>query len=290
MLKTGRWTLKGFCPQVPPQPLWVAPGVANVRKLQELTYHLLHAGLWEELRQEVIGNQRHQSITEMKEMISDQRSPRMCPGNAEWLYAKIRVCGVSRLIQDLDQCSQFMDCTETGLVRDTLVLMRPTVDFLEGQLWVSCEAPPVIKRSCLTVDLVADASLFYTELLARLRSLATPFPALIGRLCGQCEAWLLACAQPVLIPKCSFLQPPGGALQHTLTGLSAGRDISPSCPPLGRCFTCCVCRCHLCGGQRGGGPPGRRVGRRQDGGLEPDRPAARPRAVWTHRCPLVTSR
>lgn len=52
------WTLKGFCPQVSPQPLWVAPGVANVRKLQELTYHLLHAGLWEELRQEVIGNQR----------------------------------------------------------------------------------------------------------------------------------------------------------------------------------------------------------------------------------------
>lgn len=42
-------------PQVPPQPLWFAPGLANVRKLQELTYHLLHAGLWDELRQEVIG-------------------------------------------------------------------------------------------------------------------------------------------------------------------------------------------------------------------------------------------
>lgn len=44
--------------QAPPQPLWFAPGVANVRKLQELPYHLLHAGLWEELRQQVIGNQR----------------------------------------------------------------------------------------------------------------------------------------------------------------------------------------------------------------------------------------
>ncbi|TNM88089.1 hypothetical protein fugu_006310 [Takifugu bimaculatus] len=162
--------------KVSPQPLWVAPGVANVRKLQELTYHLLHAGLWEELRQEVIGN-------------------------AEWLYCKIRVCGVSSAIQDLDQCSQHMDCTETSLVRDALVLMRPTMDFLDGQL---------------------DASLFYTELLARLRSLATPFPAVIGQLCGQCEGWLLACPQPVLVPKCSFLQPPGGALQHTLTGLCAG--------------------------------------------------------------------
>lgn len=44
--------------QAPPQPLWFAPGVANVRKLQELPHHLLHAGLWEELRQEVIGKQR----------------------------------------------------------------------------------------------------------------------------------------------------------------------------------------------------------------------------------------
>lgn len=73
--------------------------------------------------------------------------------------------------------------------------------------------------------MVADASLFYTELLARLCSLATPFPAVIGQLCGQCEGWLLACPQPVLIPKCSFLQQPGGALQHTLTGLCAGQDI-----------------------------------------------------------------
>lgn len=74
--------------------------------------------------------------------------------------------------------------------------------------------------------LVADASLFYTELLARLRCLATPFPAVIGQLCGQCEGWLLACPQPVLIPKRSFLQPPGGALQHTLAGLCAGQDRS----------------------------------------------------------------
>jgi len=41
--------------KIPPQPLWFAPGLANVRKLQELPHHLLHAGLWDELRQEVIG-------------------------------------------------------------------------------------------------------------------------------------------------------------------------------------------------------------------------------------------
>ncbi|XP_070765714.1 NACHT domain- and WD repeat-containing protein 1 [Enoplosus armatus] len=162
--------------KVPPQPLWFAPGLANVRKLQELPYHLLHAGLWDELRQDVIGS-------------------------AEWLYCKSRVCGVSSVIQDLDQCAQYMDCTETGLVRDSLVLIKPSLDFLDGHM---------------------DMSLFYTELLARLCSLATPFPSVIGRLCSQCEEWLLTCLEPVLVPKCSFLQPPGGALQHTLTGLQGG--------------------------------------------------------------------
>ncbi|XP_029285414.1 NACHT domain- and WD repeat-containing protein 1 [Cottoperca gobio] len=162
--------------KVPPQPLWFAPGLANVRKLQELPYHLLHAGLWDELRQEVIGS-------------------------AEWLYCKSRLCGVSSVIQDLDQCSQYMDCTETRLLRDTLLLIKASLDFLEGHV---------------------DMSLFYTELLARLCSLATSFPSVIGRLCSQCEEWLLTCPEPILLPKCSFLQQPGGALQHTLTGLQGG--------------------------------------------------------------------
>uniref|UniRef100_UPI0037E90AD6 NACHT domain- and WD repeat-containing protein 1 n=1 Tax=Semicossyphus pulcher TaxID=241346 RepID=UPI0037E90AD6 len=162
--------------KVPPQPLWFAPGLVNVRKLQELPYHLLHGGLWDELRQEVIGS-------------------------AEWLYCQSRVCGVSSVIQDLDQCSQYMDCTETRLIRDALVLIKPSLDFLEGHM---------------------DMSLFYTELLARLCSLATPFPSVIGRLCSQCEEWLLTCPEPILVPKCSFLQQPGGALQHTLTGLQGG--------------------------------------------------------------------
>ncbi|XP_039984385.1 NACHT domain- and WD repeat-containing protein 1 [Xiphias gladius] len=162
--------------KVPPQPLWFAPGLANVRKLQELPYHLLHAGLWEELRQEVIGS-------------------------AEWLYCKSRVCGVSSVIHDLDQCSQYMECTETRLIRDTLVLIKPSLDFLNNHM---------------------DMSLFYTELLARLCSLAPTFSSVIGRLCGQCEEWLMTCPEPILVPKCSFLQQPGGALQHTLSGLQGG--------------------------------------------------------------------
>uniref|UniRef100_A0A3B5ARN5 NACHT and WD repeat domain containing 1 n=1 Tax=Stegastes partitus TaxID=144197 RepID=A0A3B5ARN5_9TELE len=166
--------------KVPPQPLWFAPGLANIRKLQELPYHLLHAGLWDELQQQVIGS-------------------------AEWLYCKSRVCGVSSVIHDLDQCSQYMDCTEAGLIRDALVLIKPSLDFLEGHM---------------------DMSLFYTELLARLASLAAAFPTVIGQLCSQCEEWLLSCPEPVLIPKTSFLQQPGGALQHTLTALQGGQTFS----------------------------------------------------------------
>uniref|UniRef100_A0A3Q1GBL4 NACHT and WD repeat domain containing 1 n=1 Tax=Acanthochromis polyacanthus TaxID=80966 RepID=A0A3Q1GBL4_9TELE len=153
--------------KVPSQPLWFASGLANVRKLQELPYHLLHAGLWDELQE-------------------------------QWLYCKSRVCGVSSVIQDLDQCSQYMGCTETGLIRDALVLIKPSLDFLD------------------------DMSLFYTELLARLSSLATAFPTVVGQLCRQCEEWLMSCPEPALIPKTSFLQQPGGALQHTLTALQGG--------------------------------------------------------------------
>uniref|UniRef100_A0A3Q3BE57 NACHT and WD repeat domain containing 1 n=1 Tax=Kryptolebias marmoratus TaxID=37003 RepID=A0A3Q3BE57_KRYMA len=162
--------------KAPPQPLWFTPGLANIRKLQELTYHLLHAGLWEELRREVIGS-------------------------ASWLYCQTQVLGVSSVIYDLDQCSQYMDCSETGLIRDALVLMKPSLDFLHGQM---------------------DESLFYSELLARLSSLSTSCLTMIGQLCNQCENQLQTSPEPVLIPKNSFLQQPGGPLQHTLSASHGG--------------------------------------------------------------------
>lgn len=101
--------------------------------------------------------------------------------------------------------------------------------------WVGGEdrrLPWLSRRRSSPGDLLADVWLFYTELLARLCSLATPFPSLIGRLCSQCEEALLACPEPVLVPKCSYLQQPGGALQHTLTGLCAGQAVTP--PPASR--------------------------------------------------------
>ncbi|CAB1324586.1 unnamed protein product [Coregonus sp. 'balchen'] len=164
--------------KVPRQPLWFAKGVANVKKLQELPYHLLHAGLWEELCQEVIGS-------------------------SEWLYCKTLTCGVASVIEDLTLCTELMDCPETQLIRDTFILLKPTLDFLDGQM---------------------DRSLFYTEVLARLHSFAEMYPSLIGRLCCQCHDWLSCCPDPILVPKCTFLQPPGGALKTTLAGFHKGSE------------------------------------------------------------------
>uniref|UniRef100_A0A8C8GKV8 AAA+ ATPase domain-containing protein n=1 Tax=Oncorhynchus tshawytscha TaxID=74940 RepID=A0A8C8GKV8_ONCTS len=173
--------------KVPPQPLWFAEGVANVKKLQELPYHLLHAGLWEELRQEVIGS-------------------------SEWLYCKTLTCGVASVIEDLTLCTKLMDCPETQLIRDTFILLKPTLDFLDGQM---------------------DPPLFYTEVLARLHSFAEMYPSLIGRLCCQCHDWLSCCPDPILVPKCTFLQPPGGALKMTLAGFQKGVTALDICPERG---------------------------------------------------------
>ncbi|XP_031642138.1 NACHT domain- and WD repeat-containing protein 1 [Oncorhynchus kisutch] len=173
--------------KVPPQPLWFAEGVANVKKLQELPYHLLHAGLWEELRQEVIGS-------------------------SEWLYCKTLTCGVASVIEDLTLCTKLMDCPETQLIRETFILLKPTLDFLDGQM---------------------DPPLFYTEVLARLHSFAEMYPSLIGRLCCQCHDWLSCCPDPILVPKCTFLQPPGGALKTTLAGFQKGVTALDICPERG---------------------------------------------------------
>uniref|UniRef100_A0A3P8ZG22 NACHT and WD repeat domain containing 1 n=1 Tax=Esox lucius TaxID=8010 RepID=A0A3P8ZG22_ESOLU len=170
--------------KVPPQPLWFTKGVANLKKLQELPYHLLHAGLWEELCQEVIGS-------------------------TDWLYCKILNCGVASVIEDLTLCTGLKDCPETQLIRDTFVLLKPTLDFLDGQM---------------------DPSLFYTEVLARLHSFAQMYPSLIGRLCSQCHNWLSGCPDPVLVPMCTFLPSPGGAQKTTLAGFQKGVTALDVCP------------------------------------------------------------
>ncbi|KAI4904217.1 hypothetical protein NFI96_031748, partial [Prochilodus magdalenae] len=170
--------------KVPSQPLWLAEGAANLRKLHELPYHLLHAGKWEELRHSLLG----------------------C---LDWLYCKTLSCGVDSVIQDLSLCADAMDCQEIQLIRDCFLLLKPTVDFIDGNI---------------------DLSLLVTEIIARLQALAHAYPAVIGRLCSQCQDWCAACADPVLVPRSSFIQAPGGPLRATLSGFTKGvRAVDVCC-------------------------------------------------------------
>uniref|UniRef100_A0A673LBW1 NACHT domain- and WD repeat-containing protein 1-like n=1 Tax=Sinocyclocheilus rhinocerous TaxID=307959 RepID=A0A673LBW1_9TELE len=157
--------------KVPPQPLWFTGEVANMRKLHELPYHLAHAGKWVELRQSVLGS-------------------------LDWLCCKTLRCGVSCVIQDLSLCTDLTDCPEIRMLKETFLLLKPSLDF--------------------------NPSLLVTEIFARLQGLADLYPSMIGQLCSQCVGWFGSCTDPVLVPKCSFFQAPGGPLKSTLTGFMKG--------------------------------------------------------------------
>lgn len=55
-----------------------------------------------------------------------------------------------------------------------------------------------------------------------MQCLADLYPSIIGQLCSQCVDWFGSCTDPVLVPKSSFFQAPGGPLKSTLTGFTRG--------------------------------------------------------------------
>lgn len=88
-----------------------------------------------------------------------------------------------------------------------------------------------------SVPSVAERSILYTELLARLHFFSTSHPGLVGQLCQQAQSWFRMCPQPVLVPLGGFLQPPGGPLRATLSGCHKGGcpQHSPCLPGGGGC-------------------------------------------------------
>ncbi|XP_075759495.1 NACHT domain- and WD repeat-containing protein 1 [Pelodiscus sinensis] len=165
--------------KVAPQPLWFSGTTANRRKLSELPFHLLNAGRIEELKQDVLGNMN-------------------------WIICKIVATGIQGIVNDFAMCNERINCPELHLVQDTLLLLKPALAYIDGDIGVS---------------------IIYTEVLARLYDFMLPYPDLIGKLCQQCMSWLNACPHPVLIPLCGFLQPPGGLLKMTLTGFLKGVTV-----------------------------------------------------------------
>ncbi|XP_056374124.1 NACHT domain- and WD repeat-containing protein 1 [Hyla sarda] len=95
--------------KVAPQPLWFSGSLPNLRKINELPYHLFHAGCFDELKREILGNMN-------------------------WISTKITSCGINSLIKDFDMCVERMKNEEAKLVRDTLRLFQPTMHFIEGKI------------------------------------------------------------------------------------------------------------------------------------------------------------
>ncbi|XP_067906172.1 NACHT domain- and WD repeat-containing protein 1 [Heterodontus francisci] len=174
--------------KVSAQPLKFGDDIVNLRKLSELPHHLLNAGRIDELKQEVLGNM-------------------------EWIVCKIQVTGMKSLLEDFYACTKQVNCPEVQLVQDALLLIWPTVDFMENGV---------------------DQSVLYIEMLARLDFFKGSYP-MIDELCQQCRKWCTMCPNPVLTPLCGFFQTPGGPLRTTLTGFSKGvtaMELSTDCTML----------------------------------------------------------
>ncbi|XP_068090263.1 NACHT domain- and WD repeat-containing protein 1 isoform X2 [Hyperolius riggenbachi] len=170
--------------KVAPQPLWFSEDMPNLRKLSELPYHFLNAGDIDELQKEILGNM-------------------------DWIRSKVTACGINSTIKDFDMCVKHIDNGQAKLVRDTLRLFQPTINFIEAKI---------------------DPCIIYVEMLARLNFLRTSCPALIGDLCQQCFTWFKQYSNPTFIPMSGFFQPPGGPLQTTLTGFKKGITVMEVCP------------------------------------------------------------
>ncbi|KAM6459064.1 NACHT domain- and WD repeat-containing protein 1, partial [Liasis olivaceus] len=164
---------------VTPQPLWFSSTLANQRKLSELPFHLLQAGLYEELQRDVLGNMN-------------------------WIICRATSTGIENLTSDFAMCLAQINCPELHLLQKTLLLLQPLVD---------------------STQIHGEASMIYTEMLARLFFLRPSYPKIIGKVCEQCESWFRAWPHPVLIPCSGFFYPPGGPLCKTLPGFPKGTSV-----------------------------------------------------------------
>ncbi|KAG8454860.1 hypothetical protein GDO86_001182 [Hymenochirus boettgeri] len=169
--------------KVASQPLWFADKMPNLRKMSELPYHLLKAGFIQELKREVLGSM-------------------------DWISSKIASCGIQNVIKDFEMCVESIGDRELSLVRDTLRLFQPTINFIEGTV---------------------DPCVIFTEILSRLYFFQLSCPTLIGEMCQQCISWFDNYPHPTFIPVCGFFQPPGGPLQTTITGFKQGITVMELC-------------------------------------------------------------
>ncbi|NWV01394.1 NWD1 protein, partial [Upupa epops] len=160
--------------KVAPQPLWFSDSVANLRKLSELPFHLLHAGRIEELKEDVLGNMN-------------------------WISCKITASGIGRVVDDFAMCSDRLGCPDLRLVQDTLVLLSSAVGGIRSREGLSVLYTQVLARLLYFVS-------SYPEVIGKLCQQCVswcsicPYPVLIP-LCG----FLQPPAGPLLTTLTGFL-------------------------------------------------------------------------------------
>ncbi|XP_078594511.1 NACHT domain- and WD repeat-containing protein 1-like [Branchiostoma floridae x Branchiostoma japonicum] len=92
---------------VVPQPMKYDDNVFNRRKLNEVTFHLLHAGRMDDIFEHTLGN-------------------------LDFMITKIDAFSVKDLIEDYNMVLQLQDNLEIRLLRDALRLIKPTLEFKGG--------------------------------------------------------------------------------------------------------------------------------------------------------------
>ncbi|CAH1266020.1 NWD1 [Branchiostoma lanceolatum] len=190
---------------VVPQPMKYDDNVFNRRKLNEVTFHLLHAGRMDDIFEHTLGN-----LNFMNNMID--------------------AFSVKDLIEDYNMVLQVQDNLEIRLLRDAIRLIKPTLEFKGG--YTNPLAAELIGR----LDWLSDQSQHIGPLMSQCRAWCARWcerdrePRLVpqgaiartGQLANQspqrscCTRWSDSERDPSVITQGSSFPPPGGPLRTTL--------------------------------------------------------------------------
>ncbi|XP_035676373.1 NACHT domain- and WD repeat-containing protein 1-like isoform X1 [Branchiostoma floridae] len=197
---------------VVPQPMKYDDNVFNRRKLNEVTFHLLHAGRMDDIFEHTLGN-------------------------LNFMHNMIDAFSVKDLIEDYNMVLQVQDNLEIRLLRDALRLIKPTLEFKGGY------TNPLAAEFVGRLDWLSDQSRHIESFMSQCRAWCTQWcvrdgePRLIpqgaigcsGQLANQsspqrscCTRWCDSERDLSVITRGASFPPPGGPLRTTLAHHRAG--------------------------------------------------------------------
>ncbi|XP_035676378.1 NACHT domain- and WD repeat-containing protein 1-like isoform X2 [Branchiostoma floridae] len=167
---------------VVPQPMKYDDNVFNRRKLNEVTFHLLHAGRMDDIFEHTLGN-------------------------LNFMHNMIDAFSVKDLIEDYNMVLQVQDNLEIRLLRDALRLIKPTLEFK-----AFLQKGSIVNM--LPTELIGRLSSFGK----RFERIAT----LVTQCMWWCQDHCVSNGDPMFITRGTGFPPPGGPLRTTLAHHRAG--------------------------------------------------------------------